>query len=140
MSALDRHECPECGHSHRRRTEKTATAKRSQAANTDLQPGRCRECKAVIITGRINGLDTQLEPQPLNALGWQTYTGIGRGLYLRRGLRARFAPPTHRWPPPDGQQFFTTHICGKPIPEPLYSNNVTASKETVDEFPDTPPY
>ena len=140
MSALDRHECPECGHSHRPRTEKTATAKRSQAANTDLEPGRCSNCKAVIIGGRIGGLDTQLEPQPLNALGWQTYAGIGRGLYLRRGLRATFAGPQSRWPPPADRQAHVAHVCGKPIPEPLYSNNVTASKETVDELPDTPPY
>lgn len=136
----DRHECPECGHSHRPRTGKTSTAKRSQAANTDLEPGRCKRCNGVIIRGRVGGLDTQLEPQPLNALGWQTYAGIGRGLYLRRGLRATFAGPQSRWPPPPDRQAHVAHVCGKPIPEPLYSNNVTASKESVDEFPDTPPY
>ncbi len=140
MSAPDRHECPECGASHRRRTEKASTAKRSQAANTDLEPGRCPHCKAVIIEGRIGGLDTQLEPQPLNALGWQTYAGISRGLYLRRGLRATFAGPQSRWPPPPGRQAFVEHVCNKPIPDPLFENNVVREKESADEYDGPPPF
>ncbi|MGW8936002.1 hypothetical protein [Gordonia terrae] len=136
----DRHECPDCGHSHRPRAQKSPAAARSQATNTDLEPGRCGRCNAVIIRGRVGGLDTVCEPQPLNQLGWQTYAGIGRSLYLRRGLRATFAGPQSRWPPPPGRDFHLEHICGKPIPDVLFTNNVVREKETADEFPDTPPF
>lgn len=135
----DRHECPDCGASHRRRTPTDSTPKRSQASNTDLQPGRCRRCNGVVIRGRVGGLDTTLEPQPLNAIGWQTYVGIGRALYLRRGLRATFVGPQSRWPPPEGRQAFVEHVCHKPIPDPLYSNNVVVTKES-DDFSENPPF
>lgn len=141
MSATDRHECPDCGHSHRPRTQKSPAAARSQATNTDLEPGRCKRCNGVIIRGRVGGLDTQLEPQPLNALGWQTYAAIDRGLYFIRGLRA--APVLHpqsRWPPPPDRQPHVRHVCGKPIPEPLYENNVVRNKETADELDGPPPF
>lgn len=132
----DRHECPECGASHRKRTAKITTAARSQASHTDLQPGRCRRCNTVILRGRIGGLDTVLEQQPLNEIGWRTYAGIGRALYLRRNLRGTFAPPQSRWPPPQGREYYTEHICGKPIPELLYQNNVVRHR---DDEPDNPP-
>lgn len=131
--------CPDCGATHPKRST-TPPPRRSAATNTDLDVTTCPLCRAPVLAGRIGGLDTHLDPQPVNELGWRTYHAIGRTIYRRRDTRATRANPTTTWPPDRDQYFHIAHECGKPIPEPLIENNTTRNPERTIEFPDNPPY
>lgn len=137
----DRHACPDCGASHRKRaTQKPSTTAPRRDATTDLDVTTCRHCKATVIAGRILAIDRQLAPQPLNELGWRTYRGAGRRLFTRVGVRASpHDPVLTRWPPERRQVFLLEHHCGETIPDLFIENNVTDNKRTID-FPDNPPY
>jgi hypothetical protein len=133
------HACPDCGASHRQKAAPKAPRRPADGATTDLDPTSCKRCKATVLAARIGGLERRLDPHPVNEIGWRTYAGIGRRLYLRVGMRADIVTPQHQWPPPPRCWAHVDHDCDRPIPDALIENNVIEKARTI-EFPDNPNY
>ena len=127
MTATDRHTCPDCGASHPRRQPKNTP--RSTAANTDLNPGRCSQCHAPVMRGRIEGIDRVIDAQPINEIGLIAYRAASRSTFIRRATRARHTTRSTRWPPPDRASLHVEHDCTQPVPEPLRGDTVTHSAQ-----------
>ncbi|AZG43464.1 hypothetical protein [Gordonia insulae] len=133
------HVCPDCGASHRQKAAPKRPATPKSDHTTDLDPVACPRCRATVLAARIGGLPRQLDPRPLNEIGWRTYAGIGRRIYIRVGVRADIASATHRWPPVARSWAHIEHDCDRPTPDALVENNVTEKTRTT-EFPDTPDF
>lgn len=138
MSA-DRHACPDCGASHRKKAPQKTT-RTNLTAYTDIAPSKCPHCAGSTLVGRVQGLDLTLDPRPINALGAQTYRALGRTMITLRGLRARLHDGWTHWPPDDGTQWHTTHRCGMPVPHELGDATIDRTRRTFTPLPDTPPY
>lgn len=135
----DRHACPDCGASHPRRAPKVVK-RTTVAASTDLAATRCPHCRAAVLAGRVDALETMLDPHPVNELGHATYKALGRTMYTRTESRARTHSYATRWPPDKGfQTFHVQHVCGKPIPRLLIENNVVRRQRIV-ALPENPPF
>ena len=133
----DRHACPDCGASHARRAPRVVK-RTSVASSTDLSAARCPHCKAPVLAGRVDALETMLDPHPVNELGHATYKALGRTMYTRTESRARTHSYATRWPPDKGYQtFHVQHVCGKPIPALLVENNVVR-KQRIVQLPAEP--
>lgn len=136
----DRHACPDCGASHAVRAPKRAAAASSAASHTDLRASRCPHCRQPVLAGRVDALETMLDPHPVNELGHATYKALGRTMYTRTESRARTHSYATRWPPDKGfQTFHVQHVCGKPIPRLLIENNVVRRQRIV-ALPENPPF
>ncbi|GAA4756196.1 hypothetical protein [Gordonia alkaliphila] len=139
--AADRHNCPDCGASHRKNAPKTNT-RTSTAHTTELDIKRCPKCRASTLAGRVQGLDLHLDPQSLNEIGAQAFRATKRLIVIRRGWRGRFHDGWKQWPPDDDTAWHVIHDCDRPVPRELAQGGPPPSRKTTttDPLPDTPPY
>ena len=140
MSA-ERHCCPDCGASHPRRKAAKAKPRGAHMESTDLTPARCPDCRAPILAGRVQGVDTQLVPRPINHLGAITYLATARPIVIRRDSRGRNHDPIKRWPPAEGTCWHVTHDCERPVPHELGDAGIDRTRRATHATDDdNPPY
>lgn len=102
--------------------------------NSLLVVERCERCNDPMLVGYVAGLLVELDPAPLNEIGWMTYRTTARAVFARTGSKARFVSED-AWPPPRAHHFHAAHACGKTVPLPFIENQCARRRRRLDVGP-----